>query len=186
MRGCREVRPRSRRPTHAPSWSGRYLASFGPATTADVKWWTGWTVAHTQAALRAVGAVTVTLADGDGWVLPDDDTRVRAPRPWVAFLPGLDPTTMGWQQRGWYLGELAPRLFDRTGNAGPSVWADGRIVGGWAQRRDGEVVHELLVDVGRDQRDAIAAAAAGLQERLGDVRVTPRFPTPLQRELTGR
>ncbi|MFI5047935.1 MAG: winged helix DNA-binding domain-containing protein [Acidimicrobiia bacterium] len=163
----------------------RYLVSFGPATTADVKWWTGWTVAHTRASLEAAGAVAVALDDGDGWLLPDDGP-VRAPRPWVALLPGLDPTTMGWQQRHWYLDDLAPRLFDRNGNAGPTVWADGRVIGGWAQRRDGEIVHELLVDVGREAHDAIAAAAAALQQRLGAARVTPRFPTPLQRELGGR
>lgn len=163
-----------------------YLASFGPATTADVKWWTGWTMAHTRAALEAVEAVPVALDETEGWVLPDDDATVRASRPWVALLPGLDPTTMGWQQRSWYLGDLAPRLFDRNGNAGPTVWVDGRVVGGWAQRRDGEVVHELLVDVGAEALDSVAAAGAALQQRLGDVRVTPRFATPLQRELAGR
>ena len=162
----------------------RWLAAFGPATTADVKWWTGWTVANTAAALRTVGAIEVALDDGPGWVLPGDDAPVRVPRPWVALLPGLDPTTMGWQRRDWYLGPHGPTLFDRNGNAGPTVWVDGRIVGGWAQRATGEVVHELLEDVGRTARAAIDAAAGDLEQRLGDVRVTPRFPTPLQKRLT--
>ena len=162
----------------------RWLATYGPATTGDVKWWTGFTVAHTKAALAAVDAVEVELEDGTGWVLPGDDAPVRAPLPWVALLPSLDPATMGWQQRGWYLGGLGPALFDTSGNAGPTVWADGRVVGGWAQRRSGEVVSELLVDIGREARDAIGAAADDLQRRLGDVRVTPRFPTPLPRRLS--
>ena len=29
-------------------------------------------------------------------------------------MPALDPTTMGWQRRGWYLGDLGPRLLDRV------------------------------------------------------------------------
>ena len=90
---------------------------------------------------------------------------------------------MGWQGRGWYLGPHGPRLFDRSGNAGPTVWVDGRIVGGWAQRPDGEVVHQLLEDVGREAAGAVDRAAADLTSWFGGTWVKPRFGTPLQREL---
>jgi hypothetical protein len=164
----------------------RYLAGFGPVTTADLKWWTGWTVAQTKAALDAVGAAEVTL-DGSmaGWALPDDLEPVRAPASWAAFLPALDPSTMGWQQRSWYLGAHGRALFDRNGNAGPTVWVDGRIVGGWTQRRSGEVVHALLEDVGAETAAAVEAARAELEAWLGPLRITPRFPSPLQKELSG-
>ena len=91
---------------------------------------------------------------------------------------------MGWKERGWYLGEHAPLLFDTSGNVGPTVWSDGRIVGGWGQRQDGEVVYRLLEDIGADAVAAVAAAAATLTEQLGATRVTTRFPTPLYRELS--
>ncbi len=163
----------------------RYLAGFGPATTADLKWWTGWTVTQTRAALAEVGAVEVMLeGEMHGWVLPDDLEPVRVPASWISFLPSLDPTTMGWQQRGWYLGAHGPALFDRNGNAGPTVWVDGRIVGGWTQRGSGEVVHRCLEDVGAETEAAIAAAGAELEAWLGPMRITPRFPTPLQKELS--
>jgi hypothetical protein len=161
----------------------RWLATFGPATSVDVKWWTGWTVAQTTRALADVGAVEVGVEGGTGWVLPDDVGAPREVTPWVALLPTLDPTTMGWQQRDWYLGGHGAAVFDRNGNAGPTVWVDGRVVGGWAQRRGGEVVYELLEDVGRVAAAAISAAASALESRLGDVRVTPRFATPLQKKL---
>ena len=162
----------------------RYLAGFGPATTADFKWWTGWTVTQTKAALAAVGAAEVMLeGEAQGWVLPDDLEPVRPPAPWVAFLPSLDPATMGWQQRDWYLGAHGPALFDRNGNAGPTVWVDGRIVGGWTQRRSGEIVHRSLEEVGAETEAAIAAAGAELEAWLGDMRITPRFPTPLHKDL---
>jgi len=33
----------------------------------------------------------------------------RAGEPWAALLPALDPTTMGWSERDWYVGlELGP------------------------------------------------------------------------------
>jgi hypothetical protein len=102
----------------------------------------------------------------------------------VALLPALDPTTMGWRGRSWYLGNHGPTLFDRNGNAGPTIWCDGRVVGGWAQRRSGEVVHRLLEDVGAETADAVAASAAELESWLGPTRITPRFPTPLQKELS--
>ncbi|MER7365664.1 winged helix DNA-binding domain-containing protein, partial [Nonomuraea wenchangensis] len=163
----------------------RWLAAFGPATEADVKWWTGWTLTETRAALSAVGAVEVELDEGPGLVLPDDLEEVPEPEPWAALLPALDPTPMGWQARDWYLtdGHRA-ELFDRNGNIGPTVWWDGRVAGGWAQRPDGEIVWRLLADVGAEGRAAVEAQAAALAAWLGEVRVTPRFRTPLERELS--
>jgi hypothetical protein len=99
------------------------------------------------------------------------------------LLPALDPSAMGWTERGWYLGDHRAALFDRSGNIGPTVWWDGQIVGGWAQRRDGEVVVRLLQDMGADAAGAIDVEAARLRAWLGDIRVTPRFRTPLEREL---
>jgi len=165
----------------------RWLRAFGPGTEADLKWWTGWTLGHTRQALAEVGAVTVELEpDGaPGYVLADDTHEVPSPEPWAALLPALDPTVMGWTERSWFLGEHRPLLFDRSGNAGPTVWWDGRIVGGWGQRKDAEVVVRVLADVGVEARTAIEAAAEALSRQVGSVRITPRFRTPLERELAG-
>ncbi|UQI48348.1 winged helix DNA-binding domain-containing protein [Streptomyces sp. HU2014] len=163
----------------------RWLGAFGPATEADLKWWTGWTLGDTRRALADVGAVGVELAGGAaGHALPDDLDDVPPAEPWAALLPGLDPTPMGWRGRDWYLSpDLVPALFDRAGNVGPTVWWDGRVVGGWAQRANGQIVWRPLVDVGREAATAINAEAARLTGWMGDVRVTPRFRTPLEREL---
>jgi hypothetical protein len=162
----------------------RWLAAFGPATTADLQWWTGWTAATTKHALAGVGAEPVELEGRPGWVLPGDTTPTKKVAPWVAFLPALDPTTMGWKERDWYLPQkLGPLLFDRNGNAGPTIWVDGEIVGGWVQRPDGEIAHRILVDVGSERTRAIEQAARRLQILIRDVRVNVRFPAPLQRDL---
>jgi Winged helix DNA-binding domain len=161
----------------------RWLAAFGPGTTADLKWWTGWTAGEVKAALGQLATAEVDLDGGSGLVLADDLEPVEAGEPWVALLPALDPTVMGWAGREWFLGPHGPALFDRSGNAGPTVWWDGRIVGGWAQRSDGEVVFRLLEDVGAEAEAAVRAAAGRLRQWLGKVRVTPRFRTPLEREL---
>lgn len=162
----------------------RWLHAFGPATTIDVRWWTGWTARLAAATLEAIGAVEVGLTGGSGWVLPDDLGHGSAPDPWVALLPSLDATTMGWKQRDWYLGPHAQALFDRNGNAGPTVWADGRVVGGWAQAPDGTVRMRLLERVSARTAAAIEAERHRLGRWLGDVRVRPRFRTPTERELS--
>ncbi|MFJ9723395.1 winged helix DNA-binding domain-containing protein [Streptomyces sp. NPDC101209] len=167
---------------------GRWLAACGPATEADLKWWTGWKVTDVRRALAAIGAQPVSLDDGTGYVVEGDADPVAGPvEPWAALLPALDPTAMGWQSRDWYLApELRPSLFDRSGNVGPTVWWDGRVVGGWAQRADGEIAWRLLDEegVGREAKAAIAAEVDRLRGWLGPARVTPRFRTPLERELT--
>ncbi|MET9376338.1 winged helix DNA-binding domain-containing protein [Streptomyces sp. NPDC002992] len=168
----------------------RWLATFGPGTEADLKWWTGWRVSDVRKALAALGAEAVELAEGTGYVLPDDTDpvpdRVPDPEPWAALLPALDPTAMGWLHRDWYVDPAhKPLLYDRSGNIGPTVWWNGRVVGVWAQRPDGEFVHRLLSDVGAEGRAAIAAEAERLAGWVGDVRVTPRFRSPLERELSG-
>jgi len=164
--------------------ASRWLAAFGPASVTDLKWWTGWTLTQTRAALGATDAVEVDLDGAPGFVLPGDLEPEPEPDPWAAFLPSLDPTVMGWKERDWYLGEHATALFDRNGNAGPTVWWNGRVVGGWAGRKDGEVAFRLLEDPGADAVRAIGAEAEQLQSWLGEARVTPRFATPLAKELS--
>ncbi|MGR6970015.1 winged helix DNA-binding domain-containing protein [Streptomyces cynarae] len=168
----------------------RWLESCGPATEGDLKWWTGWRVTEVRRALTAIGALPVTLDGGArGYVTPGDEEPPPAVEPWAALLPGLDPTAMGWQDRDWYLApELRPALFDRSGNVGPTVWWDGRVVGGWAQRADGEVVWRVLdgEGLGREAYEAIEREAARLRSWLAGTRVTPRFRTPLEKELSDR
>jgi hypothetical protein len=161
----------------------RWLAAFGPATEIDLRWWTGWTARVARAALAAIPHEVVDLDGAAGLVLAHDVDAVDPPAPSAALLPTLDPTTMGWKERGWYLGPYERLLFDANGNAGPTVWWDGRVVGGWSQRRDGEIVFGLLDDVGRDGVAAVEAEAERLAAWIGDARVAPGFLPPFQRDL---
>jgi hypothetical protein len=63
------------------------------------------------------------------------------------------------------------------------VWWNGHIVGGWTQRRDGEIAFRLLEDVGAEALTAVEAEAERLGRWIGPIRVTPRFRTPVEREL---
>ena len=127
----------------------------------------------------------VDLGGGTGYVLADDLEPTPPPEPSAVAAADARPDDDGLEGA-----RLVPRrrtagtLFDSNGNAGPTVWWDGRVVGGWSQRRDGEIVLGLLEDVGarrvarrsRPRRTAFA-------DWVGDVRFSPGFLPPFQRAL---
>jgi hypothetical protein len=172
----------------------RWLRTYGPGTTNDIAWWTKWTKRQVAGALAELGAVEVTvdLAQGgppaSAWVLPDDleddlgEDTIDTDRT-VAILPSLDQAVMGWKARDWILDGLGPQLFDSNGNAGPIVLVGGAAVGAWAQLDGGRVVTELLRPVETNACRGVEAAAAALTDWFAGVRITPRFPTPLQTRL---
>jgi hypothetical protein len=162
----------------------RWLRAFGPGTVTDIKWWLGSTVTAVRRALADLRTVEVDLDGQPGYCLPDDVDAVEPVEPWAALLPPLDPTTMGWFERDWYLGPYKAQLFDTSGNAGATLWWGGRIVGGWRQTDTGEVVLQLLEDIGSAGLLALETEAARLTEWLDGTRVLPRFPSPLSK-VTG-
>ena len=163
--------------------AGRSLAAAvrpghhgGPAVVDGLDW-----CATTRQALADCGAVAVEVASGPAWLAADDDDQPAA-EPWVAVLPGLDPTTMGWKQRDWYLPPAAAESFDSNGNGGPTLWVDGRIVGAWAQTRDGEIHTHYFERVARDpaagDRPPDLRAQAARRGRPGSPSAFPaRFTT---------
>src|SRR5664279_130579 len=171
--------PRAGRAALVRAW----LYTFGPGTVSDIAWWLGGTRAGVRHALADVGAVEVTMEGSDevGHLLPDDLDAVAEPDPWVALLPALDPTVMGWTAREWYLGPHRDLLFDTNGNAGPTAWCDGRVVGGWHQDAEGRVVLDHLESLGSARRKALAGSADELTAWLAGDRVRLRFPSPLSK-----
>ena len=104
-----------------------------------------------------------STAARSGYVLPDDvgtERRARA----VGRAPARPRChDDGLDARDWYLGPHRPALFDRNGNAGPTIWVDGRIVGGWAQRSDGEITRPT-------PRGRRSGDPAGHRSRIGSPR----------------
>jgi hypothetical protein len=168
----------------AAELAGRWLQRFGPATTGDMQWWMGWTMKRTKQALADCGAVEAELDSGQAW-LAADDLPPAPVEPWVAVLPGLDPTIMGWKQRNWYLPETSREVFDSAGNGGPSLWVDGRVVGAWAQTRDGTIHTHYFERVAAARRREIDQRIEELKSWIGDTRFTVRFPGDIHARLLG-
>ena len=129
----------------------QWLRTFGPATVNDVKWWFGHTLTWARAALQEVGAVEVDLGGAPGYVLPDDLEPEPSCGRWCALLPGLDVTTMGWQDRDWYLG----------GAQGPGVRPQRQ------RRTDGVVRRSHRGRLGSGRRGTRRAATRGERRRRG-------------------
>lgn len=150
----------------------RWLATFGPGTEEDIVWWLGATKAIVRQALREVGAVAVSL-DGwaVGWLLPGDEADDPDPGDWVALLPVLDPTVMGWKTRDFFLGAHGRALFDTRGNVGTTAWVNGRAVGCWVQDERGVVTVRLLEPMPDHARRALDVEAERLTAWLDGIQI---------------
>ncbi|MGB3829786.1 MAG: winged helix DNA-binding domain-containing protein, partial [Ornithinimicrobium sp.] len=158
-----------------------WLARFGPGTERDLSWWSGWTLGDTRAALTACGAEPMTIDTGQGWALPADgasssesDHGAADAEPWVALLPGLDPSIMGWKERGFAVPVGGEAAWDTNGNAGPTVWVDGQVVGAWGQTKTGEIRLHYFVDVPAARRRHVQARADEVRAWLGETRISWR------------
>jgi hypothetical protein len=161
----------------------RWLATFGPGTENDIVWWLGATKSAVRQALADVGAEQVGLEGGaTGWVLADDLAEVEPPPPWVALLPVLDPTAMGWKERGFYLDPAdVPYLVDTNGNIGTTAWWSGRVVGAWVQDEDGVVRTVLRHGLPADVTDLFREEADRLTRWLDGVVIASVYKSHVMR-----
>ncbi len=160
-----------------------WLQTYGPGTVEDIAWWSGLPKNQIRATLDAICAIEVQLEEGFGWLAPGDEGAGPSPPPWVALLPSLDPSAMGWKQRAFYLGDYRPQVFDRNGNAGATVWVDGRVVGAWGQTPSGSIAVRFLEEVGAEAMAAVHEQADRLERWLGPIRFRPRFAAEADRCL---
>jgi hypothetical protein len=84
---------------------------------------------------------------------------------------------MGWFDCDWYPGERCNEVFDSNGNAGPTAWCNGRVVGGWYRDADARVQLQLLEKPGQGARRALQQLAEELTAWLDGVRTSPKFPS---------
>ena len=145
----------------------RWLRSFGPGTLADLKWWTGLTLGEVRRALQALEAVEVDLGEASGWVLADDLEPEPTCEPWVALLPALDPTPMGFVERTWFLGAHAPRLSTARATSGRASGATAASSAAGPSARTARIAYKLLEDVGAEAERAVESAAHDLAGWLG-------------------
>jgi hypothetical protein len=164
----------------------RYLRAFGPATTDDLKWWSGWTKRDTVAALDAISdEVAPVSVDGlDSWVLAAEHDVLTGtePVPSVRLLPVWDTYLMAYATspagRARQVAEADyPKVYDKAGNGTSAVVVDGMAAGVWELDPDaGTVTVAPFTDKMRWAQ--VEAEVAGIAATIGlDLRLD-RAPAP--------
>jgi len=158
----------------------RYLAAFGPATTADLSAWTGLSAgdfASAIATLDAEGALE-RFSDEAGRMLLD---LAAAPRPGddvpapPRFLPMWDSVLLAYRDRTRVISdEDRRRVVSRNGDVLPTFLVDGVVSGFWWAEKDGSGTRIALEPFRRlpaGERRALEAEAERLASFVG-----PREP----------
>jgi hypothetical protein len=136
-----------------------YLAAFGPASEADISFWTGFGKSVTGRAIGALAAkTTLTLVEGiPGMLLLLKEQAEALPttqpstRPIINVLPADDPyTTAHRASRTRYFGDqkLQRHVFSSSGAAQPAILVNGQIVGIWQWSEENhQITWRLLTQV---------------------------------------
>lgn len=162
-----------------------YLSAFGPATAADLAWWSGWPRREAAAALVGLGdeLVSVRLTSQDGEpaaavCLAAELPGCRSADPdasrGVRLLPVWDSYLMGYADRRRLLrDEDRPWVYDASGNATSVVLVDGTVAGVWEHEGGpGEVLTVRVAPLrpgGAAWWDGVERAASELSAAVGAV-----------------
>lgn len=158
----------------------RYLAGFGPATAADLKWWAGWTVRDTKAALASLETVEISVEGAPMLLLAADLPALREAEPasGVRLLPYWDALMMGYALPNRAPRLVAPehhaRVYDKSGNGTSVVLVDGVVAGVWDFDHTPDALtvrHALFPETPPSVLPALEAEAALLAEATGASRL---------------
>lgn len=158
-----------------------YLAAFGPATEADISFWTGFGKSETARAVNALGdETTLTLVEGIPGMtllLSEQAEALQMTEPFttslVNILPADDPfITAHRASRSRYFSDpsLQRQVFGSQGNAKPTIVVNGQIVGTWDEPSEeslGMIDWRLLVAVEAKVEPLIEAGIEQVEKFLG-------------------
>ncbi|MGC1208807.1 MAG: crosslink repair DNA glycosylase YcaQ family protein, partial [Ornithinimicrobium sp.] len=90
---------------------------------------------------------------------------------------------MGWKDREFYAPAGGEAAWDTYGNAGPTVWVDGQVVGAWGQAKDGEIRVHYFAAVPTARQREVQRRARDVEDWLGETRISWRFPGAINTQL---
>jgi DNA glycosylase AlkZ-like len=121
-----------------------YLGAFAPATERDFAKWAGLPLRDCRLGLQRIASELVEVrgcsaAGAPTTLLALRDTKLRAPRaPLVRLLPSFDTYLMGYATRAHAVDDPGERrILPGGGVLRATICVDGRFVGLWASKRNG-------------------------------------------------
>lgn len=148
----------------------RYLQGHGPATAADLAWWSGLTHKDARQALTlASSAVEQETCEGITWWWRSDapaPSRSRA----VHVLPAFDEYLIGYRDRTPVLDAAQTRrVFSVNGLVAATAIVGGRVAATWKRAvADGDVVFDPLRPLADAEHASLLRAAQRWRRFLGD------------------
>ncbi|MCB9676215.1 MAG: AlkZ family DNA glycosylase [Alphaproteobacteria bacterium] len=168
----------------------RAVDAFGPITADDLAWWLPATKGEVKRVLASAGPDYASFEEGGqtywfhgsldavpdegplgAWLLPYEDSLLKGykERDWL-LAPGLRDVVFPLRLEHWAPPDGAAPATTRSGvnvsgEARPSIWWDGRVVGRWEERAGG-IVWQLHADVGTEATARIGARVAALEHAL--------------------
>ncbi|MEZ4321668.1 MAG: winged helix DNA-binding domain-containing protein [Myxococcota bacterium] len=165
----------------------RAIDAFGPVTADDLAWWLPASKGEVKRVLAATGPdytsfeedgneywlhASLREAPTDGplgtWLLPYEDSLLKGykDRDWL-LAPGLRDVVFPQRVKHWAPPDgTAPESVQKgvnvSGEARPSIWWDGQVVGRW-EEREGALVWQLHHDVGSEATARIAHRIEALE-----------------------
>ena len=115
----------------------RYFSGHGPATDADLAWWSGLTLADVRLAIHLAGQrVEEESVDGRSyWSAPPPSVASPSALPGAAHvLPAFDELLVGYTDRTAAVDPRHADLLTAGGIFNPIVVVGGRVIGTWKRR----------------------------------------------------
>jgi hypothetical protein len=176
-----------------------YITCFGPVSTIDISWWTGFTKTEIRKIIeeieKEITEVKISERSSRYFIINSDQVPLRSTKlskkPLVTLLPLLDPYIMGYKVRDRYLDKKHyDNIFDRSGNATSCVLVNGKVTGVWGLEEKPEPIvkfflfSKVIKDVKSEIRNMARDIGAFIIE--GDVKVREcKKMTPLTKRTAG-
>lgn len=149
----------------------RYLQGHGPATTADLAWWSGLTQKDALRALELAGsALEKETHDGITWWWRADaplPARSRA----IHLLPAFDEYLIGYRDRTPVLDAAhTRRVIGINGLVAATAIVQGRVAATWKRAGDSDVALDPLRALADAEHEGIRRAARRWRRFLGEAR----------------
>lgn len=148
----------------------RYVIGHGPASAADLTWWSGLPLTASRQALEAAGEQLrrVSIGGQELWVAAELDIDEPRRGTGVHLLPGFDEYLLGYRDRGAALPQEHRDAVAPGGNGifRPVLVVNGQVVGTWTRQTFSKTTQVSVVPFGAPRESFTARQQGALRREV--------------------